>query len=447
MSDDSNGAVAVRATELGKRYEIGGRARHDTMRDAVASAFSSAMAGVGAAARRVMPNGASASAPPPALAPVRERREFWALRDLSFSVREGEVLGIIGRNGAGKSTLLKILCGITDPTAGEVAVRGRVGSLLEVGTGFHPDLSGRDNVFLNGSILGMSRQHVAQRFDEILAFAGVEEFIDTPIKYYSTGMRIRLAFAVAAHLEPEILIIDEVLSVGDAEFQEKCLGRMDSTARSGRTVLFVSHHMPSVKRLCTRCLWIDEGRLQMDGPVSETIHAYLTPNGATAPESADMDLREWRNRYGHGVATFRRARLLDGEGRPSLVLRRGGGMTLELELTSDVQHPMRMDATVVSESGVNVLSMSHHDMPGCVPGVMRGRFTVSCSLAELPLAAGRYHFRLVAMSEREHVHDAVDDVLPFTVEDAPDSPRPFQTVAANGFCVVPSRWTITGCLA
>jgi lipopolysaccharide transport system ATP-binding protein len=427
--DGAHGAVAVRTSDLGKRYEIGGPARHDTVRDAVASVFSRVRGAAGRAAQ-----------------PTTQRHEFWALRDLSLSVREGEVLGIVGRNGAGKSTLLKILCGITEPTTGEAAVRGRVGSLLEVGTGFHPDLSGRDNVFLNGSILGMPRQHVAERFDEILAFAGVEEFVDTPIKYYSSGMRVRLAFAVAAHLEPEILIIDEVLSVGDAEFLEKCLGRMDSTARSGRTVLFVSHHMPSVKRLCTRAVWIDEGRLRMDGPVSETIHAYLTPSGETATESAEVDLSDWKNRHGYGVATFRRARLLDASGRPTLVLRRGSGMTLELELESDVQHTMRIDFTIVAESGVNVLSLSHYDAPGCVPGVLRGRFTVTCSLGELPLAAGRYHFRVVTQSEREHVHDAVDDVLPFTVEDAPDSPRPFQTVAANGFVAVPSRWTITAAL-
>jgi lipopolysaccharide transport system ATP-binding protein len=443
MSDVSHGAVAVRATDLGKRYEIGGPARHDTVRDAVASVAARVHAAVQRAVRgHPAPSRDGAS---PHAAGSGGRHEFWALRDLSFSVREGEVLGIIGRNGAGKSTLLKILCGITDPTSGEAAIRGRIGSLLEVGTGFHPDLSGRDNVFLNGSILGMSRQHVTEHFDEILAFAGVEEFIDTPIKYYSSGMRVRLAFAVAAHLEPEILIIDEVLSVGDAEFQEKCLGRMDSAARSGRTVLFVSHHMPSVKRLCSRCLWIDEGRLRMDGPVSETIHAYLTPSGAAESEAADIDLSTWRNRHGYGVATFRRARLLDAHG-PTRVLRRGRAMTLELELESDVQHTMRIDIVIVSESGINVLSLSHYDAPGCVPGVLRGRFTVSCSLAHLPLAAGRYHFRAVAQSEREHVHDAVDDVLPFTVEDAPDSPRPFQTVAANGLCAVPSRWTITACL-
>ncbi|MDQ6828634.1 MAG: ABC transporter ATP-binding protein [Gemmatimonadota bacterium] len=423
--------VAVRTEKLAKRYTIGGTAPHDSIRDMlvnVATAPARAVRRLGGASRESMPSDS-------------DERTFWALRDLSFEVREGEVLGIIGRNGAGKSTLLKILCGITEPTDGQAEVRGQIGSLLEVGTGFHTDLTGRENVFLNGSILGMRREYIAQCFDEIVAFAGVEEFIDTAIKYYSSGMRVRLAFAVAAHLQPEILIIDEVLSVGDAEFQEKCLGRMDGVAKSGRTVLFVSHHMPSVKRLCSRVLWIDEGRLRMDGPASETIHAYLARPGEDEI-SAEMDLREWPNRHGHGVAKFLRARLLDERGRPSLVARRGQPLSLELEMQSRVQHTMRMDVTIVAESGANVLSLSHYDA-GVVPGVLRGTFMVTCNIASLPLAAGRYHFRVVAMSEREHIHDSVDDVLPFVVEDAVDSPRPFQTSAANGYVVSPSEWIIT----
>ena len=427
--------LAIRADRLAKRYAIGRRPSQDTIRDLVANVAPAPIR----AARRMRATDSPKRRPPNGN--ETNGGTFWALRDLSFEVREGEVLGIIGRNGAGKSTLLKILCGITEPTAGRAEVRGEVGSLLEVGTGFHNDLTGRDNVFLNGSILGMSREYVARCFDDIVAFAGIEHFIDTPIKYYSAGMRVRLAFAVASHLEPEILVIDEVLSVGDAEFQEKCLGRMDSAARSGRTVLFVSHHMPSVKRLCTRCLWIDAGRLRMDGQTSETIHAYLRPVGG--PEtSAEVDLHDWPNRYGYAVARFVSARLLDHRGQPSLVTRRGAALSLELTFESDVQHPIRLDATVVSDSGVNVLSLSPYDARGCAPGVLRGRYLITCTIPSVPLAAGRYHFRLVAQSEREHVHDAIDDVLPFVVEDAVDSPRPYQTAAANGYCVAPSDWTI-----
>ena len=201
--------------------------------------------------------------------------EFWALKDVSFEVRQGEIVGIIGRNGAGKATLLKILSGITEPTEGEVRMRGRVASLLEVGTGFHPELSGRENIYLNGAILGMSRAEIKAKFDEIVAFAEIEKFIDTPVKRYSSGMYVRLAFAVAAHLEPEILLVDEVLAVGDASFQKKCLGKMGDVAREGRTVLFVSHSMPSVMRLCNRVLLLDHGKLVARGSPHQVISAYL----------------------------------------------------------------------------------------------------------------------------------------------------------------------------
>ena len=201
--------------------------------------------------------------------------DFWALKDVSFEVRQGEVIGIIGRNGAGKSTLLKILSRITEPTEGRVTLSGRVASLLEVGTGFHPELTGRENIFLNGAILGMTRAEIAQKFDEIVAFAGTERFLDTPVKRYSSGMYVRLAFAVAAHLEPEILIVDEVLAVGDAEFQQKCLGKMGEVAHSGRTVLFVSHQLAVVENLCQLGLLLDRGRVVKHGPIRDVIAAVL----------------------------------------------------------------------------------------------------------------------------------------------------------------------------
>ena len=219
--------------------------------------------------------------------------EFWALKDVSFEVQEGEVLGIIGRNGAGKSTLLKILSRITEPTSGRITLRGRVASLLEVGTGFHPELSGRENIFLNGAVLGMSRAEIRKKFDEIVAFAEVEKFLDTPVKRYSSGMYVRLAFAVAAHLEPEILIVDEVLAVGDTEFQKKCLGKMNEAARGGRTVLFVSHNMQAVRALTTRILLLVEGRVVADSDVEKVLNIYLEASHHT-------EMTAWSNDEGIG---------------------------------------------------------------------------------------------------------------------------------------------------
>ena len=219
--------------------------------------------------------GEPASSLSPLTSHLSPREAFWALRNVSFEVPQGEVLGIIGRNGAGKSTLLKVLSRITEPTEGRVRIRGRVASLLEVGTGFHPELTGRENVFLNGAVLGMSRAEIRKKFDEIVAFAEVEKFLDTPVKHYSSGMYVRLAFAVAAHLEPEILIVDEVLAVGDAQFQKKCLGKIGSVAKEGRTVLVVSHSMPTVQRLCSSAILLEQGRIHCTGVPKDVCPAYL----------------------------------------------------------------------------------------------------------------------------------------------------------------------------
>lgn len=249
-------APVITVDNLGKKYRLG-VAQHDTLRDRIVHSLRSPF-------RRSGGNGTATA------------DDFWALRDVSFEVRRGEVLGIIGRNGAGKSTLLKILSRITEPTQGRISLRGRVASLLEVGTGFHPELSGRENIFLNGAILGMTRAEIRRKFDEIVAFAEVERFLDTPVKHYSSGMYVRLAFAVAAHLEPEILIIDEVLAVGDAEFQAKCLGKMETIAESdGRTILFVSHNMSAVAQFCHRAVLLDHGVVRLDASAEEAIDGYL----------------------------------------------------------------------------------------------------------------------------------------------------------------------------
>jgi lipopolysaccharide transport system ATP-binding protein len=257
--------------------------------------------------------------------------EFWALRDVNLEIERGEVVGLIGRNGAGKSTLLKILSRITLPTAGRIRLRGRTASLLEVATGFHPDLTGRENVFLNGAILGMSRAEIRRKFDEIVAFAEVERFLDTPVKRYSSGMYVRLAFAVAAHLEPEILVVDEVLAVGDAEFQQKCLDKLDDAGHTGRTVLFVSHNMQAVTRLSTRCVLLDKGRVALDGPAHRVAAAYLSAGiDATA-------CREWPDRAsapGDGAVRLAAVRVRSdaGEAADTLDIRRPVGIELEYEV-------------------------------------------------------------------------------------------------------------------
>ena len=274
-----------------------------------------------------------------------QRPSFWALKDVSFEVRPGEVVGIIGRNGAGKATSPKILSRITEPTEGEVDIYGRVGSLLEVGTGFHPELTGREYVYLNGAILGMRRADIARKFDEIVAFAEVEKFIDTPVKHYSSGMYMRLAFAVAAHLEPEILIVDEVLAVGDAQFQRKCLGKMEDVARGGRTVLFVSHQMSAVQRLCKQCLLFENGRLRSSGPRNEIIAQYLSADARRSQPHKWIGLAE-AIRDGSQEARFVAVRfrcpdpLMSGHPYPD------GPLEFELSIESDA--PRRVESLAVA---------------------------------------------------------------------------------------------------
>lgn len=269
-------AIAIRVEGLSKKFRIGRRQeKHKTLRDTLAAAFVSPFRNAGKLLR-----GESAGA-------AARDETFWALRELSFEIKQGEAVAIIGRNGAGKSTLLKVLSCITEPTEGFATIHGRVGSLLEVGTGFHNELTGRENIFLNGAILGMKKVEIERKFDEIVAFAEVEKFIDTPVKHYSSGMYLRLAFAVAAHLEPEILIVDEVLAVGDSRFQKKCLNKMEDVGKKGRTVLFVSHNMSAVTRLCQRAILLDGGRLLKDGPSHQVVAAHMHSGlGTTA-------VREW----------------------------------------------------------------------------------------------------------------------------------------------------------
>jgi lipopolysaccharide transport system ATP-binding protein len=279
---------------LGKQYALGGHQPYGVLRDSL-------LAGVESVTRAI--RGGRSSTPP-------SRDMVTALDDVSFAISEGDVIGIVGRNGSGKSTLLKILARITEPTSGHATVHGRIGALLEVGSGFHPELTGRENIFINGSILGMKRREIVRRFDDIVAFAGVERFLDTPVKYYSSGMQMRLAFAVAAHLEAHILLVDEVLAVGDAEFQRRCLGKMQEVSRAGRTIVLVSHQMGQIRRLCRTLIWLDRGRLRGMGPTDDVLHAYEAASISAEEQSSGGTFGGWTlddgtTRLADGATPFR----------------------------------------------------------------------------------------------------------------------------------------------
>lgn len=326
--------TAIRVEHLGKRYRIGQRESYKTFRDAITNTAAAPL-------RRLMRKSNSSNGD----------EYFWALKDVSFEVEPGEVVGIIGRNGTGKSTLLKILSQITSPTTGSVELHGRVSSLLEVGTGFHPELTGRENIYLSGSILGMKRREIDQKFDDIVRFAEVEKFLDTPAKRYSSGMYVRLAFAVAAHLEPEILLVDEVLAVGDASFQKKCLSKMQSVGEEGRTVLFVSHNMPAITRLCPRTILLDSGSVLHDGPSPHVVNTYLRSGiGTTAA-------REWPDiskAPGNDIVRLLavRVRTEDGEIADAIDIRKPVGIEMEFEVLKR-GYILAPNYHLITEEGIN----------------------------------------------------------------------------------------------
>jgi len=364
MGDD----IAIRIENVGKRYRLGVNHDYRTLRDGIAAMF-----------------GGQRGKP----AAGRTPTEIWAVKDLSLEVNRGEVIGIIGRNGSGKSTLLKLLTRITRPDTGRIEYRGRIGALLEVGTGFHPELTGRENIYMNGTILGMSRREIAGKFDEIVDFSGVEDFLETPVKRYSSGMRVRLGFAVAAHLDPEILVVDEVLAVGDAEFQRKCLGRMGDVAREGRTVLFVSHQMEAIQSLCSRAAWLHQGQLKYEGSSSATVAKYLSSNVTT---STATPLEHRSDRSGEGNLRLVSLGVDDGAGGPPrtgapALLRvaiRGetvGNKSLNLSIRVPLRDQMDRLVTFLSNELTNdelVFANGHRAVE------------LTCHIEKLPLVPGLY---------------------------------------------------------
>jgi len=411
-------SVSVQVQNLSKRYRIGAmRNDYATLRDRIAGMFRFGQ-------------------------PAPETRELWALKDVSLEIEQGEALGLIGHNGAGKSTLLKILSRITEPTSGRVTLHGRVASLLEVGTGFHPELTGRENIFLNGAILGMTRDEIRRNFDAIVAFAEIEKFLDTPVKRYSSGMYVRLAFAVAAHLTPEILLIDEVLAVGDIEFQRRCLGRMNEVARSGRTVVFVSHNLESIERLCSRAVLMSGGAIAKSGPAAEVLAYYVSRRGAAGD---DADLRDFPDREGTGRARIMALELLGEDGGRLDAVEFGSsfGIRIHYEAAERVTAPafgvaildQRNERVVLSNSQEGKLTFEAIEGPGRVDcaiehaNLLPGVYFLEAWIVDTSRSDFADHLRMVAKFEIVASADVRDNVAALT---APE----------RGYVWLPSRWSI-----
>jgi lipopolysaccharide transport system ATP-binding protein len=394
---------AIRVNNLGKQYRIGvAEERYRTLRDSISGMLRAPIQRI---RRGFMP------------ARADEADTIWALREISFDVKQGQVLGVIGRNGAGKSTLLKILSRVTDPSEGEVEIRGRVGSLLEVGTGFHPELTGRENIYLNGAILGMRRTEIERKFDEIVDFSGVEKFIDTPVKRYSSGMYLRLAFAVAAYLEPEILVVDEVLAVGDAEFQRKCLGKMDDVAQQGRTVLFVSHNMSAILRLTHESIVLDSGRLIKRAPTQEAVDFYMDSGFTQAGE------RIWTaGEVPPQAAPFRplALRVRNAANRVVDTVRSTEPITLEVEY--ELQQPiqgLRVGLYLMSMRGEHIFTSFDTDDPELFDRFSiraAGRYASRCTIPADTFNEGRYALGINASVFKVKRHFQDEMALTFNVD-------------------------------
>ncbi len=374
-----------------------------------------------------------------------EKHSVWALREVSFRVEEGEIVGVIGRNGAGKSSLLKVLSKITYPTTGGVRTRGRLASLLEVGTGFHDELTGRENVYLNGSILGMRKRQVDARLDAIVSFSGVEQFLDTPIKRYSSGMRLRLGFAVAAHLDPDVLLVDEVLAVGDAGFRKRCLNTMDDLRKGGRTVLFVSHSMSAVESLCSRVIWMHDGRVRMDGPPANVIRSYMTT--FSEEEQSGSDLRGLERRAGTGEIRFTGVEFLSGLREPQPVTRTGDRVVIRFRYhaAQTVSHPS-VGFRIYSEFGVLITSTSTWFHGIDISSIRPGDGYIDVDIASLTLAPARYTLSLWFSdgSYDSHVYDRLDHCVRLDIEASNFHGSGRTMDSSHGIVYFPQTWGLGG---
>jgi lipopolysaccharide transport system ATP-binding protein len=418
--------TVIRVENLGKKYVIGHQQpeRYTALRDVIANGAKSLAQTLNPFTR-------------PTHKPRNTNEEFWALKDVSFEIKQGDRVGIIGRNGAGKSTLLKILSRITEPTTGQIRIKGRVASLLEVGTGFHPELTGRENIYLNGAILGMSKSEIKRKFDEIVAFAEVEKFLDTPVKRYSSGMYVRLAFAVAAHLEPEILVVDEVLAVGDAAFQKKCLGKMEDVGKEGRTVIFVSHNMAAVDHLCQKGVVLNQGHIKYVGNHSEAITHYLT-----GLSSSNISLKDRKDRKGSGEIKVIGIEFRDINGHivESVTCGQDIYFYFYFESTTSNQYPVNIALTVKTQLDIPVFihssyfnNLTFNNLPksGCFV----------CKIKRLPLPASTYKigYGIVVYMDGKYI-DVIDNATELTVVEGNFFGSGNLPPITHGVCLVDAEW-------
>jgi lipopolysaccharide transport system ATP-binding protein len=409
--------VVIRVENLSKKYVLGTAAKEQSFRDAMTDAAKS----IGKKLLR-------------STDPLPTLNEFWALNNVSFDIKQGDRVGVIGRNGAGKSTLLKILSRITEPSTGRISIKGRIASLLEVGTGFHPELSGRENIFLNGAILGMDMQEIKKKFDEIVAFSEVEKFLDTPVKRYSSGMYVRLAFAVAAHLEPDILIVDEVLAVGDAQFQKKCLGKMEEVGREGRSIIFVSHNLGVVQNLCTRGIFLQRGTLQLDGTAYEGVSSYLN-----SFESESTNILERTDRRGKGEIKFAKISISSGDVYNANTLAVGRSAKIVFHFTQ-VRSGMACLFTLYDQYGQAIIhfNSSQHGQTDIVDKQIGD--VMICEIDELGLLPGRYRMN-VALYWNGDLQDAIESATSIDVENGEMRGRPISASNGYGSICFAHKWT------
>lgn len=427
--------IAIRVENLGKRYRIGqyvgSGSQYRTLRESLTNAFSAPFRRLRAAQVRSKKQGVGSNLRPKTQDP--RPKTIWALKDVSFEVKRGEVLGIIGRNGAGKSTLLKILTRITEPTEGRAELNGRVGSLLEVGTGFHPELTGRENIYLSGAVLGMTRKEIDRKFDEIVDFSGVEKFIDTPGKRYSSGMRVRLGFAVAAHLEPEILLIDEVLAVGDVAFQKKCLGKMEDVARGGRTVLFVSHNMGVVRQLCQKGILLQNGFLEQYGNVTNVINSYLHDNIHVSNSVTFKD-----DNFSYPIF-IKSATILNEKNEPSMFFQMGDEIKFRVTLERrDKMVPEALAVNIKTSGGELITNIHSQDANFMFDSSMKEE-TINIAINKISYYPDKYYVTLVLKTPDQRFIKKHDCLMFEVTQNRRLTER--RLITAHGRYFVESSWS------